>query len=474
MKKLISLVLSVALLCTMLSFVACNNKGDENNTDTQQTDGTPALEFPDTPSEGLKVSQIDDQSCMIVGIGTCTDTMIRIPSEIEGLKVTAVYGGNDWRKNYSQDPIKGIMFPEEVTKIASYDRTYSFSNKLETIVLPDTPMDIDGEIFAGTPFYANEKNWSNGALYSGKHLIAVKYDITDTFSVNEGTLDIARGAFYESAATHVIIPDSVVRINSEAFMHCASLIRLTIGRGVTYIGESALYNCDALSRIVYTGSETEWRSIDKDGMRGGTTPTDYEVIYDWSDTETEASTESGTKPGAPIVSGTTDAKYFTFVLNDDGVSYKANTNRDYLGAINEYHIPAEYEGLPVTSVGLFGGTQNITVITLPDSVTSVDEMAFGWNPNLTTIKLSAGMTELPANMCAVCDNLNNVFIPVSVTKIGDYAFGECWALSNIMYEGTVEQWNAIEKAYWWYFGNPTTVTCSDGVIDIVVNDGISE
>ena len=466
MKKLIIFTLILAILASMM-LVSCNkqtesgsNSGDANSGDANsddKNDSTESLEFPEAPSEGLKFSQIDDQTCRITGIGICTDTMIRIPSEIGGLKVTEVYGGNDWRKNYGEDPIKGIMFPEGVTKISSYEG-YCFSPVLEKIVLPDTPIMIYEEVFTGTPYWVNSDNWTDGALYIGKHLISVKYEVGGTVIVRNDTLDIASHAFYESAANHVVIPESVAIINDEAFMHCEELTRLTIGKGVKYIGESALYNCDPLSKIAYTGTETEWKSINKSGMRGGTTPIDYDVIYNWSETET----------GTPSAPGTTDAKYFTFELNEDNASYKVKVNKDYIGAVTEYHIPAEYEGLPVTAVGSFGGLENVTAITMPDSVTSVDAFAFGTNHDLTYIKLSSNLKLLPENLCSGCEKLTSVVIPASVEQINTNAFGSCVALSSIKFEGTVAQWNSVVRGEWWYSGTfdndlVKNVTCSDGV-----------
>ena len=41
----------------------------------------------------------------------------------------------------------------------------------------------------------------------------------------------------------VIIPDSVIRIGSDAFSSCEYLSKVHIGRGVTEIGDDAFYNC---------------------------------------------------------------------------------------------------------------------------------------------------------------------------------------------------------------------------------------
>ncbi len=456
MKKYIIFTMILAIVASLL-LVSCGNT-DNQKGDESTNDKTEALEFSETPSEGLESYPIDDKTCMITGIGSCTDTMVRIPSEIGALKVTTVCTGSSWKR---KEPIKGIMIPDSVTKISTnYDETFGFSRSLEKFILPDTPISFGNvEIIFGTSkLWGNPNDWEGGALYIGNHLIRVNSEVNDTFVIRNGTVNIARAAFYSSAVTHVIIPNSVIAIDQEAFLNCEVLNRITIGVGVKYIGENAFYNCDVLRKIAYAGSETEWQSIEKNGMRGGTTPTNYEVIYNWSDTDTETNT----------VTGTTDPKYFTFMLNEDGVSYKAKVNRDYIGTVTEYHIPAEYEGLPVTQVGSFGGLKNVTVITMPDSVTSVDSFAWGNNEDLTAIRLSSKLQVLPENLCMGCGKLNNVVIPASVTQIDTGAFGGCTALSNIKYDGTVEQWNAVTKGEWWLSGtadsNPAqSVICADGV-----------
>ena len=455
MKRITILALILALLLSMI-LVACGDKPEEEGEGTPAPEQTEAPEFPEEPSEGLNYYINDDGDCVINGIGTCTDTMIRIPQSISGHKVVTVYTGDGWRKREG-DAIKGVLIPEGVKKLAAGESFYGFSYNLKHLVLPEGPMMIDSQAISSVDYMNDPNYWVDGAMYIGNHLITVDSSVNDTFTVREGTTDIASSAFYESEVTHVVIPDSVEIINDGAFKHCASLVRLTLGKGIKYIGYEALYNCEELSRIAYAGSESDWKSIEKSNFCGGTTSRSYKVIYDWSDTEIGGST---------IVPGTTDLKYFTFELNSDEQSYKVGINVDYIGDITEYHIPAEYEGLPVTAIRSFGGIECIEVITMPDTITSIDRMALGWNPNLTTLKLSASLTELPEDMCAACDKLNNVVIPASVKKIGDYAFGECMELRDLRFEGTVAQWEAVEKAEWWYYGYGTTVKCSDGSADI--------
>lgn len=60
--------------------------------------------------------------------------------------------------------------------------------------------------------------------------------------------------------------------------------------------------------------------------------------------------------------------------------------------------------------------------------------------------------------------LTSIEIPNSVTVIGDFAFSGCESLERITFNGTVEEWNAIEKSYWNGSVPATKVVCSDGEV----------
>lgn len=75
------------------------------------------------------------------------------------------------------------------------------------------------------------------------------------------------------------------------------------------------------------------------------------------------------------------------------------------------------------------------------------------------------VTEIAANAFMNYTDLETVRIAVTVTKIGAFAFSGCTGLKTINYDGTMAQWNSINKVDGWSYGAGVfTVVCSDGVI----------
>lgn len=75
--------------------------------------------------------------------------------------------------------------------------------------------------------------------------------------------------------------------------------------------------------------------------------------------------------------------------------------------------------------------QDITDITIPDSVTIIGNGAFADCSSLTNIKIPDSVTRIGKSAFESCIGLTSITIPNSVTSIGGWAFSDCSSLMSI-------------------------------------------
>lgn len=114
----------------------------------------------------------------------------------------------------------------------------------------------------------------------------------------------------------------------------------------------------------------------------------------------------------------------------------------------------------------------VTNVEIPDKMddgTPILEIEAGAFSNVTQIQsvtIGNGVTALPAGAFSGCIALNSVRIGTGVKSIGADAFAYTTVLT-INFDGTKEEWNAIQKAEGWN-GNSyiLSVSCSDGSVSV--------
>ena len=73
----------------------------------------------------------------------------------------------------------------------------------------------------------------------------------------------------------------------------------------------------------------------------------------------------------------------------------------------------------------------MTIIVIPDSVTSIVQYTFAGCSSLTSIVIPDSVTTIGEYAFYGCTSLTSIVIPDSVTSIGSYAFEDCSSLTSV-------------------------------------------
>lgn len=209
--------------------------------------------------------------------------------------------------------------------------------------------------------------------------------------------------FLTRAKKSVIIPEGITEIGEKAFFWCLDLSNIILPFGITKIGESAFEWCTSLESIVIPESVTE---IDKlafvccTNLQKVVIPESVEKIgagaFRHCENLVEISIPKKVKIGATAFIGCNK------LADEEGFIIVNSTLYHYVGKRKKVIIP---QG--VTTIGDWAlGESNITEVTIPKSVKTIEDNAFIY-----------------------CNKLTRIHIPENVTTIGKCAFEECEKLT---------------------------------------------
>lgn len=85
----------------------------------------------------------------------------------------------------------------------------------------------------------------------------------------------------------------------------------------------------------------------------------------------------------------------------------------------------------------FYESNNLSTVTIPNSITEIGELAFSGCSHLSAVSLPNSITRIDKRAFHGCVNLSAITIPNSVTSIGDYAFSYCKLLPEVTIPNSV-------------------------------------
>lgn len=173
-------------------------------------------------SEGLSYKSFGNGTCALVGLGECEDAYIIVPSESpDGDSVIEI--ANNAFKNCAS--IKGIEFPETLTRIGAYA---FYGSSLRSVTVTAKINEIDSYAFCGC-----------------RSLTAINVD------EDNSDYSCISGALYNKSGTVLITYPAG---KGENFC--------IISNKVTEISNMAFYKCSSIKKVTYHGTEAQWALIE--------------------------------------------------------------------------------------------------------------------------------------------------------------------------------------------------------------------
>lgn len=298
---------------------------------------------------------------------------------------------------------------------------------IEEISFPDSLVTINYKSLHDTKWY---KNQPDGVIYAGNVLYDYKGTVpaNTTLVIKDGTKSVTESAFSENTVWNF---DTKKAENSES----EGLVKVVIPDSIEYIGSSAFSMCNNLSEIDFPENKavhvqnsafdkTAWHDAQPDGeVYIG----DVFLVYKGVMPEgTEIVLRDDTKAIASNALSLDNYHYSYYVDAPEG--WTGPVTED--GKVEVYSAPECHveslvlnDGLEYIGQNLFGYRgAPISEITIPDSVTEIDDWAFEHCSNLTNVDLSDSIDRISNGTFAGCSALESIDIPESVKVIEASAF----------------------------------------------------
>lgn len=132
---------------------------------------------------------------------------------------------------------------------------------------------------------------------------------------------------------------------------------------------------------------------------------------------------------------------FYLILPNGVTSIRSAASPAHIDCLKSIKIPDTLESIQDTSFGL-AGIENLYI---PDSVTSIGNSAFIYCTELKYVRLPKYLTSLPASVFDGCTSLESVSLPLNLEEIGYHTvergqgktFNECSSLTKMVFPKTL-------------------------------------
>lgn len=334
-----------------------------------------------------------------------------IPDEINGKKVTGIgESAFDYYYNLYAKARK-IVIPEGVTYIGK--RAFAQLYNVEEIIIPESVCSIGEDAFYQTA-WLERKNLKGRFVTVNGILITVETDNKE-ITIPEGVTCIASNAT-NGNAEKIILPSSVVHIDSHAFGNCEKLTEIEIPESVNSIGEDAFAGTPWLEQ---KEKENELVTVN-------------DILISGKGCSGEVVVPDNIRQ---IAGGAfRENKNIVNVSLPEGVTEIGNAAFSGCSALRGISAP---DSIVKIGKSAFENCLSLESISVPEGVSVIEEKTFSKCRYLESVKLSEKLTAVDNEAFESCYNLKNIVFPDNIRMIGERAFSGCENITEVILpEGT--------------------------------------
>ena len=338
---------------------------------------------------------------------------IKLPSKLEAIMDGA----------FRQSGLKSIEIPASVKMI---DKFVFLENSNLTSVMMDGVVESIGE----QAFYNCEQLQSvtGGAENIGSYAF-YKCTSLQTAPISEGLKSISDWAFWNTAVTEIVFPESVKSIGESAFYECKQLQSIKLPDGLTDLGPYAFGDCDALTSFNIPKGITEipafafeFAKVTSINVPSNITKIGKGAFGYCMKLNTVTLSDSVTEIGEQAFQDCYDLKSFEVPKNVTKLSGNAFAG----SGITTLTVSAEnpvYDSRDNCNGVIETATDKLLVglyvTKIPETIRTIGSYAFQGSIEMSTLEIPAGVTEIEEGAFEDCGSLTNLTIPKTVKNIGE-------------------------------------------------------
>lgn len=245
----------------------------------------------------------------------------------------------------------------------------------------------------------------------------------------------------------VLLPYSLHSIELQAFANCYSLEKLSVPVSVAQIHETAFDGCPKLEIVAEEGSyaaeyeekrdKSNVAQMEYQDIIGSTAETDADEAGD----NQEANSEQNKGASANLIgqSSIVGGSAVVFIDNSQSKVLSGNVKVDLGDGTAKAEVMSTQDGFPKYTIvnnekiasQAFYGNKKLTEYKMPDKIKAIGDFAFA-RSGLTVIEIPEGVTSIGYGAFYHCDDLIEVKIPSTVTSIEPAAFAETKWMDEIL------------------------------------------